>query len=151
MKEPQDVALGLLKKQEMDLARRLSSVRKAIALLEPTPSGTPELSQRPRSKLQILELILRHHPEGVRVRDIPDLMKAMGHTGTSSSTTWLCPSQMRPGDRFFIRETGWIKPTPEFLVDTGGLSDAFLDLQDNASVGTKESDPGAGEPTSPAE
>ena len=121
--------LRTLRKHAADLMVELAGVRKAIALLEPANAATESTDQRPQSKLDLLRLILRHHHEGVSVSEIPELLRAVGHGSTSNSTAWLSPSQMRPEDRFFIRENGCIKPTPEFLAEEDSSGEPFLDLQ----------------------
>ncbi len=127
-----DIALRALKRTEASLVSELFKVRTAIAVLEPSlaePAGG-----RPRSKLELLREILLSHREGVRVKDIPALLAAMGHVNWSSheTTNWLCPSQLSPRDRFFVREQGWIKPTAEFLAENDGTSKAVLPLDTRA-------------------
>lgn len=123
MKTRCDMTLGLLKKQESELELELSRIRQAIRILQPAiATSSPQV---PKSKLELLREILRNNRNGIEVRNLPDLLKAMGHISraTTASTNWLCPSQLRPEDRFFVRKNGWIKPTPEFLAELDGVFD----------------------------
>jgi hypothetical protein len=117
MKQPDEDALRFLKKAEGRLLVQLAKIRKAISALEPT-SVTPDV-ERPRSKIGLLREILHQHREGVPVSAVSELLVAKGYEPLSpnSSTNWLSPSQLRPQDRFFIREAGWIKPTSKFLAE----------------------------------
>ena len=134
MNEPSNFAVQHLKKEEAALMLRLNNVRTAISALQELPDLVEK--HRHKGRLEILREILRLHPEGVAVSSIPNLLKAQGHVSyaKSDNTNWLCPSQLRPEDRFFTREKGWIKPKPEFLQSTGPFEpQSFPDTGEFAS------------------
>ena len=60
----------------------------------------------------------------------------MGYENCSPnfSTNWLSPSQLGPGNQFFTRKKGWIKPTPEFLAEIDGLSQAVMEVNTSEAV-----------------
>jgi hypothetical protein len=119
--------LTFLKRKEAELAEQLTRLRKAIAALEPA-SSSQEHTEPPKSKIDLLRSILRQHPEGVKVSEVPELIRSLGHASSSNSTVWLSPSQLRPEDRFFIREDGLIKPTQAFLAGHLEHADGAPDL-----------------------
>ena len=134
MKQPDEIALRFLKQTEAKIVLQLSKVRQAIAVLE--PSITTTARERPRSKIELLREVLRHHREGVPVKAISELLRTMGYENCSPnfSTNWLSPSQLGPGNQFFTREKGWIKPTPEFLAEIDGLSKAVMEVKTSEAV-----------------
>ncbi|MGD0262619.1 MAG: hypothetical protein ABSD29_22875 [Verrucomicrobiota bacterium] len=51
----------------------------------------------------------------MRVKDVPAVLKAMGHSSFAAHETinWLSPSQLPPEKRYFIRKKGIITLRPE--------------------------------------
>jgi len=64
----------------------------------------------------LLRDYLLDRPEGVRAKDVPAILKSMGHTSLAAHDTinWLSPSQLPPGKRYFTRKKGIITLHPEF-------------------------------------
>src|ERR1035437_9698221 len=108
------IALHQLRAEEAELLARLNQVRKALSVL-----GEPEAeaaSKRPQCRADLLREYLLDKPAGVRVRDVPAVLKAMGHISFAAHETinWLSPSQLPPGKSYFARKKGIIILRPEF-------------------------------------
>ena len=103
-----------LKAEEAELLTRLSQVRKALSVLG--ESEADAALQRPQCRADLLREYLLDKPAGVRVKDVPAVLKAMGHTSFAAHETsnWLSPSQFPPGKNYFMRKNGIITLRPEF-------------------------------------
>jgi hypothetical protein len=129
MHDRQGLALRELKATEAELLARLSQIRKALSVL-----GEPEADaalKRPQCRADLLREYLLDKPGGVRVKDVPAILRAMGHTSFAAQETlnWLSPSQLPPGKNYFIRKKGIITLRPEFnpALDAGSENPAQAD------------------------
>jgi hypothetical protein len=115
-------ALRQLKTEETELQLRLTQVRKAIAALDGTHSEPRQSLSKCRADL--LREYLLDRPEGVRAKDVPAILKAMGHASVAAheSTNWLSPSQLPPDKRYFSRKNGIITLDSEFGPAFGQVS-----------------------------
>ena len=93
-------ALRQLKTEETELQLRLTQIRKALAVLEGTRSEpTPT---RPECRADLLQKYLVEHPEGVRLKDVPAVLHAIGHMSFAAhpTTNWLY--QLKPEKAYSI-------------------------------------------------
>ncbi len=97
-------ALRQLKTEETELQLRLTQIRKALAVLEGTRSEpTPT---RPECRADLLRKYLVEHPEGVRLKDVPAVLHAIGHVSFAGhpTTNWLY--QLKPEKAYFVIKDG---------------------------------------------
>jgi len=114
MHDRKGIVIRQLRAAEAESLARLSQVRKALSVL-----GEPEAEaalKRPQCRADLLREYLLDKPAGVRVKDVPAILKAMGHTSFAAQETmnWLSPSQLPPGKNYFIRKDGILTLRPEF-------------------------------------
>jgi hypothetical protein len=114
MHDLKGIVIRQLRAAEAESLARLSQVRKALSVL-----GEPEAEavlKRPQCRADLLREYLLDKPAGVRVKDVPAILTAMGHTSFAAqeSMNWLSPSQLPPGKNYFIRKNGILTLRPEF-------------------------------------
>jgi len=114
MQDRKGIALHQLRAEETELLARLNQVRKAICVLGESEANPGP--KRPQCRADLLRKYLLDRPAGARVKDVPAILKAMGHGSFAAHETinWLSPSQLPPGKRYFIRKKGIITLRPEF-------------------------------------
>jgi hypothetical protein len=114
MHDRKGIVLHQLRAEETDLLARLNQVRKALSVLGETETRISP--KRPQCRADLLREYLLERPEGVRAKDVPAILKAMGHSSLAAheSINWLSPSQLPPGKRYFTRRHGIITLRPEF-------------------------------------
>jgi len=107
-------ALRQLKTEETELQLRLAQVQKAIAALNGTHSEPRQSRQKCRADL--LREYLLDRPQGVRAKNVPAILKAMGHASLAAheTTNWLSPSQLPRTKTYFSRKNGIITLRSEF-------------------------------------
>jgi len=113
MQDRKGIALHHLRTEETELLARLNQVQKALSVLgESEANPAPK---RPQCRADLLRKYLLDRPAGVRVKDVPAVLKAMGHSSFAAHETinWLSPSQLPPEKRYFIRKKGIITLRPE--------------------------------------
>ena len=111
--------LRQLKTEETELQLRLTQVRKAISVLD---NSQPESKPKPpRCRAYLLRDYLLDHPGGVRLKDVPAVLEAMGHVSFAAhaTTNWLY--QLKPEKAHFVITSGVVTLRPQL---NGGIPSA---------------------------
>jgi hypothetical protein len=137
--EREKVALRQLRAEETELQLRLAQVRKAISALDDSHS---ELRQdRPKCRADLLRDYLLDHPSGVRLKDVPAVLKAMGHTSFAAHQTTNWVYQLKSEKAYFVIAGGIITLHPKFNGTIPSAPDVTLNAGpsvDKAAVGEKQ-------------
>jgi hypothetical protein len=136
--EREKVALRQLRAEETELQLRLAQVRKAISALDDSHS---ELRQdRPKCRADLLRDYLLDHPSGVRLKDVPAILKAMGHVSFAAHATTNWVYQLKPEKAYFVIDGGIITLHPKFNGTIKSAPDVPLNgpSVDKTTVGEKQ-------------
>ena len=90
------------------LERVLVTRRRMLGLI--CDSSENEKPMRPKTKVWLLrDSLEKYHPEGIALRQVPNVLKEIGFITkeASATTNWL--RQPKPHTDFFIVKDGWVK------------------------------------------
>ena len=89
MNQHRNITMQQLHKEEADLVRQMTEIRKAIEILEGDSQTPARLC--PASRADLLKEYLLKHPEGVPVKTLPALLKTLGHVSRAAhaTTNWI--------------------------------------------------------------
>jgi hypothetical protein len=94
------ISIVQLRKEEAELLRQLMEVRRALSVVE----GEAEKSIQIRvpSRAELLKQYLSQHSEGARIKDVPALLKSLGHVSSAAlqTTNWVYQSK----DLFVVKK-----------------------------------------------
>ena len=136
--EREKVALRQLRTEETELQLRLTHVRKAISVLDDSQSEPGP--NRPQCRADLLRDYLLDHPSGVRLKDVPAILTAMGHVSFAAHPTTNWVYQLKPEKAYFVINSGIITLHPEFSGTDPGASSIPLHSEssmDKAPLGDK--------------
>lgn len=108
MNQNRKITLQQLYKEETDLVRQLTEIRRAIEILEEDSQSPERLC--PATRTELLKEYLLRHPEGVPVKTLPALLKTLGHVSRAANpaTNWI----YQTADSFIV-ENGIVTLVPE--------------------------------------
>lgn len=123
-------ALRQLKTEETELHLRLTQIRKVLAVLEGSQSEPGP--KRPQCRADLLREYLLEHPEGVRLKDVPAVLKATGHVSFAAHPTTNWVYQLKPDKAYFVIKGGIVTLDPGFadMVPSGPANLFHDDLTD---------------------
>jgi len=107
-----EAVIRQLKAEEAYLHLRLNQVCRALAELQ-GPRVEVGLQRRP-CRAELLRQYLLDHPDGVRLKDVPSVLAAMGHVSFAANptTNWLY--QLKLEKAYFAIDKGIVKLCPNF-------------------------------------
>ena len=107
-----EAAIRQLKAEEAYLHLRLNQVCRALAELQ-GPRVEVGLQRRP-CRAELLRQYLLDHPDGVRLKDVPSVLAAMGHVSFAANptTNWLY--QLKLEKAYFAIDKGIVTLCPDF-------------------------------------
>jgi hypothetical protein len=107
-----EAVIRQLKAEEANLHLRLNQVCRALAELQ-GPRVEVGLQRRP-CRAELLRQYLLDHPDGVRLKDVPSVLAAMGHVSFAANptTNWLY--QLKLEKAYFAIDKGIVKLCPNF-------------------------------------
>jgi hypothetical protein len=117
MNQHRNITVQQLHREEADLVRQLTEVRKALQILEGESQTPARLC--PASRADLLRKYLLKHPEGVPVKTVPALLKTLGHVSKAAhdTTNWI----YQCGKNFVVHK-GIVTLGPQQTVADGNVS-----------------------------
>ncbi len=130
-------ALRQLKTEETELHLRLTQIRKVLAVLEGSQSEPGP--KRPQCRADLLREYLLEHPEGVRLKDVPAVLKATGHVSFAAHPTTNWVYQLKPDKAYFVIKGGIVTLDPGFAdMAPSGPANLFHDDLTDEKAGERQ-------------